>query len=503
MSSVSKNFNEVVNGENEGLFRNIFDDLPADELNYMSNLIYENKKLKWTGDLHILKEATSNIFGLDGSWISPGGTSKKFTAKNVDLSITWYPSSQNVLTFRGQAGEILKEVCEAFCKTNRSSSLQTNIEEKRPCNCGCVEMAERLERFTLDIEILKSRVDSMQAFVDSSGDASLAVSTQTNELQIRLESLEIELEETKIKNNLLQGELLLLKQRLTVGDPKGNHTETVGPTSKLKSKRPGSVDIKTQEIQIYEQNHLCITPKTRDYDNFCINSKRGNHFKNKDLSADNTISVADDSFCSEIHLPIDKDQYIKSMTKTNTTAIVDKQKTPLLAHSKDASSAPRKQDEITNMQPTNININNKRNPKQTPKNDIPCPFLSRRGWCLKKQNCDFKHPLYSRQIQPSQRTPKHRTYCPFLRRRGFCLKGDHCDFLHCDTSNMSLTHWSKMNYSNPFLFHPIMTVTPNLLQSPSNRKKMQITSNHPMISRPMYPWLKPLMDIPTYPPRLR
>ena len=26
------------------------------------------------------------------------------------------------------------------------------------------------------------------------------------------------------------------------------------------------------------------------------------------------------------------------------------------------------------------------------KTTIPCPFLSRRGWCIKEHNCDFKHP---------------------------------------------------------------------------------------------------------------
>ncbi len=33
-------------------------------------------------------------------------------------------------------------------------------------------------------------------------------------------------------------------------------------------------------------------------------------------------------------------------------------------------------------------------------------------------------------IMPNQLAPKHLTPCPFLKRRGFCLKGPSCDFLH-------------------------------------------------------------------------
>ncbi len=33
-------------------------------------------------------------------------------------------------------------------------------------------------------------------------------------------------------------------------------------------------------------------------------------------------------------------------------------------------------------------------------------------------------------IIPNQLAPKHLTPCPFLKRRGFCLKGPSCDFLH-------------------------------------------------------------------------
>ncbi len=52
-----------------------------------------------------------------------------------------------------------------------------------------------------------------------------------------------------------------------------------------------------------------------------------------------------------------------------------------------------------------------------------CPFLKRKGRCLKENQCDFLHPKRS----PAR---KHQTPCPFFRKRGFCLKGHTCDFSH-------------------------------------------------------------------------
>ena len=67
-------------------------------------------------------------------------------------------------------------------------------------------------------------------------------------------------------------------------------------------------------------------------------------------------------------------------------------------------------------------INQYTNPS---KNSIPCPFLSRRGWCVRGNSCDFQHPVH-----PVPARNKDKIPCPFLQRRGFCLKRDQCDFFH-------------------------------------------------------------------------
>ena len=54
-------------------------------------------------------------------------------------------------------------------------------------------------------------------------------------------------------------------------------------------------------------------------------------------------------------------------------------------------------------------------------------------------SCDGSKPVSSRQITNKHITkpPKNEVACPFLRKRGFCLKGANCDFLHHLNSQLS------------------------------------------------------------------
>ena len=78
------------------------------------------------------------------------------------------------------------------------------------------------------------------------------------------------------------------------------------------------------------------------------------------------------------------------------------------------------------------------------KNATYCPFLKRKGRCLKGNRCDFFHPKRSP-------TPKYQIPCPFLQRRGFCLKGNACDFSHVKSHTLENT--PKQPPQNPFLTH--------------------------------------------------
>ena len=91
----------------------------------------------------------------------------------------------------------------------------------------------------------------------------------------------------------------------------------------------------------------------------------------------------------------------------------------------------------------------------SPKSSIPCPFLSRRGWCAKGNRCDFQH------IEPGR--DKHKISCPFFRRNGFCLKGDRCDYSHIGLSHGMVALRPRMNvpaYPSSSLHTPIYHCAP-------------------------------------------
>ena len=67
-----------------------------------------------------------------------------------------------------------------------------------------------------------------------------------------------------------------------------------------------------------------------------------------------------------------------------------------------------------------------------PKNTVPCPFLFRRGYCIKGGKSDFSHASndHSQEGNSTCKKPKRLIPCLFLKRSGFCSKGTTCDFFH-------------------------------------------------------------------------
>ena len=67
---------------------------------------------------------------------------------------------------------------------------------------------------------------------------------------------------------------------------------------------------------------------------------------------------------------------------------------------------------------------------QVPKNETPCPFILRRGWCLKGEQCDFSHRnmVNNNQARQHSNDKKCSIFCPFLRKKGYCLEESRCDF---------------------------------------------------------------------------
>ena len=95
------------------------------------------------------------------------------------------------------------------------------------------------------------------------------------------------------------------------------------------------------------------------------------------------------------------------------------------------------------------------------KNRTPCPFLLRRGWCVKGNKCDFSHENFPNDIKDHSDSglDKRSVPCPFLRRKGSCLKGLSCDFFHSDIHHPPP---ASQSYQNTFQDHYLKQASPFL-----------------------------------------
>ena len=162
--------------------------------------------------------------------------------------------------------------------------------------------------------------------------------------------------------------------------------------------------------------------------------------------------------------------------------------------------------------PQGYRINTSKNEKAL----VPCPFLKRKGHCLKGLRCDFLHKnvlpaVCGPKIQQGNHSkPQHhdksRIPCPFLRRNGFCLKDDRCDFYHHSGSNNMFALQCPQNPTGhaPTLYPPQL----NFDQSPfpADRRHFppfQLPAYYPFLRSfpypPPLPYSPPLMSTSTRP----
>ena len=70
----------------------------------------------------------------------------------------------------------------------------------------------------------------------------------------------------------------------------------------------------------------------------------------------------------------------------------------------------------------------------------------------KQTNTDSITQLKNSATQSNNSTPKHLEPCPYLRKKGHCLKGSRCDFSHQFDPQQAL------NPTNPTIFNPCLRI---------------------------------------------
>ena len=99
--------------------------------------------------------------------------------------------------------------------------------------------------------------------------------------------------------------------------------------------------------------------------------------------------------------------------------------------------------------------------------------------------------------RPFSKCPKHLTPCPFLRKRRFCKKGNNCDFLHENRqfhNNMQRPFFNTIDQAAPLprFYYPPFPVNPGYFPP------FRFPTYHPTSLPSLYP--PPLMSVQTKPP---
>lgn len=222
---------------------------------YKKNLANsKDRKVQWLSDLKDLKNFVYDIVG-EGKWCSPGGNSKLF--HNDQISITWYPNKKTLL-FQGRMGNTLKELIGTLLTSkttaleehdadadvqgfpsspqNLSAQLRYSLEQNNGerttstncvfdldnsskdsptnqpnCNCSCGEVLDEIGNMKLNMEILQSRLDSLQSLAN----IQQLVFAPTDDHTNRIEKLESELVEERRRINQYESEIDLLLRKLS------------------------------------------------------------------------------------------------------------------------------------------------------------------------------------------------------------------------------------------------------------------------------------------------
>ena len=166
------------------------------------NIVYDKKRLFWRNSYELLRKVIESTFVQRGKWHSAGGSAKRFESSVSDFNAIWYPGKMKCLTFNGkigeQAGAFLTNLCEAM---STSSEPNVSVHEQ-------TELHPKLsmENFGLDLEILESRVDSMQSLINTHE----VLLVEARDLVNEITRISLELKEEKFKNFRLEQQINIL-----------------------------------------------------------------------------------------------------------------------------------------------------------------------------------------------------------------------------------------------------------------------------------------------------
>ena len=173
------------------------------------NIAYDRKRLSWWNSFELLRKAIKTIFVQRGQWWSPGGSVRRFDSSVSDFTATWYPGKLNSLTFNGKIGEQARDFLINLCVAmSISTEPRENVHDQ-------MEPLRSMEKFSMGLEILQSRFDSLQSLISTHNDQLTGANGLVNEVT----PLRLELEEEKAKTFMLEQQIKILSEEVMKSKP--------------------------------------------------------------------------------------------------------------------------------------------------------------------------------------------------------------------------------------------------------------------------------------------
>ena len=408
--------------------------------------------------------------------------------KSVDLDLRWHPSTRSI-TLNGKLKESINEkLIHLALVTGQLNNKDTEhaatdkycMNEPELSDCNCAHLNADMEGIKLDMTILESR---MLAAMSKNEHESDIIS-----LRVKLVDMEAVVHNQDEIISRLSEENLSFRSRLM------NLEKSVHFMSQeYRNKSSGAINL----------SNITKEPSTRNRKqsiNLNKNSLSSPQNTDNNLSHDNqqyvSPSVSNIDFTADVPQPNSQTKQKVDLTADDRMADESqpnpliKQKVdltadeplpnPLIAQNKEInlpkngnSYSKTKFNRVSNEDKNNKYVN-------SPKSSIPCPFLSRRGWCAKGNRCDFQHKEPGRD--------KHKISCPFLRRNGFCLKGDRCDYSHIGFSHGMVAPRPRMNATA----YPSSSLHTSIYQcAPPFQPDTRHNTRSPFLSHSPWPMIPP------------
>ncbi|CAB3994355.1 RNA-directed DNA polymerase from mobile element jockey-like [Paramuricea clavata] len=466
----------------------------GDSYGLVEYLVADEGKLKWLGSLEDLKLFIESSLRIDGRWSSPGGNAKKFTLKSVEpdqqFGFVWYCRKQNTIVFQGDPERVEAAKSKLISIANKHVNKETT-------SIGQGEIIAEIEGIKLDLAIFKSQ-------------SCFGTDNQYDSLQSNIKSLQSTQKSLKniIKTqdetiNSLQQEIFVFKSKLL-------SLETL--LFNVNPQLNASLDLDSQ-IQCTAK----VNPQGSNNDVGKSNCEillpthsNNNQSTNENLPSENCMTI-----CSSPKSYFNINANDPSPLVSDVVLVLPASNADLMPKS---SLGVEVNVPVPNVSDANLPPTNE---MQVPKNETPCPFILRRGWCLKGEQCDFSHRNMVNNDQARQHSndKKGSIFCPFLRKKGYCLKASRCDFSHVEpysypTGNHPVTNDNlQCPQLHPFLgSHDVQNIPTLMRQLETRLQSLEYAQiPHPpyhrySVSQPLFPppksmYPRPLMMTPVHPPQ--